>query len=291
MDTRQLETLLAVVQHGGFAAAAEAVNLTASAVSQQIAALESELQTDLFDRARRPPVLTAKGSEMVRSARTILQIVTETKASVSGAKVRGTLAFGTLRTAANSYVPRTLATIRSTFPDLTFRLRIGMSEQLMSEVASGQLDAALVADQVTVPSGLIWTEVLSEPLLILLPAGAKELSFEELVRTIPYIRYRIHVPLARQIDTELARLGAEQRQLVSVNTMPAVIGCVEAGLGFSVVPEVALHGMVTTGLETIPFGVPPIYRKLGVVRRPSSSRAAVLDALTDALLSYRMPRP
>ena len=199
MDTRQLETLLAVVQYGGFAAAADAVNLTASAVSQQIAALESELQTDLFDRSRRPPVLTAKGSEMVRSARTILQIVTETKASVSGAKVRGTLAFGTLRTAANSYVPHTLAAIRSTFPDLTFRLRIGMSEQLMSEVASGQLDAALVADQVTVPSGLSWTEVLSEPLLILLPAGTKELSFRELVQTIPYIRYRIHVPLARQM--------------------------------------------------------------------------------------------
>ena len=286
MDTRQLETLLAVVQYGGFAAAADAVNLTASAVSQQIAALESELQTDLFDRSRRPPVLTAKGSEMVRSARTILQIVTETKASVSGAKVRGTLAFGTLRTAANSYVPHTLAAIRSTFPDLTFRLRIGMSEQLMSEVASGQLDAALVADQVTVPSGLSWTEVLSEPLLILLPAGTKELSFRELVQTIPYIRYRIHVPLARQIDTELARLGAEQRQLVSVNTMPAVVGCVEAGLGFSVVPEVALHGMETSGLETIPFGSPPIYRKLGVVRRPNSSRASVLDALTDALSKY-----
>ena len=41
MDTRQLETLLAISQHGGFAAAAQAVNLTASAVSQQIAALAS----------------------------------------------------------------------------------------------------------------------------------------------------------------------------------------------------------------------------------------------------------
>nr|WP_321980869.1 LysR family transcriptional regulator [uncultured Cohaesibacter sp.] len=287
MDTRQLETLLAVVQHGGFAAAAQAINLTASAVSQQIAALESELQTDLFDRSRRPPVLTVKGGEMVRSARTILQIVNETKASVSGSKVRGTLAFGTLRTTANSYVPQTLAALRTTYPDLNFRLRIGMSEQLMSEVASGQLDAALVADQVTVPSGLNWTEVLSEPLMILIPAGTKELPFEELVRSIPYIRYRIHVPLARQIDTEMARLGAEPRRVFSVNTMPAIVGCVEAGLGFSVVPEVAMHGMKTSELGAFPFGNPPIYRKLGVVRRPTSSRSAVLDSLTEALSSYR----
>ncbi|WP_319412500.1 LysR family transcriptional regulator [uncultured Cohaesibacter sp.] len=287
MDTRQLETLLAIVQHGGFAAAAEAVNLTASAVSQQIAALESELETNLFDRSRRPPVLTVKGAEMVRSARAILQIVTETKASVSGAKIRGTLAFGALRTAANSYVPQTFARLRSDFPDLNFRLRVGLSEQLMSEVASGQLDAALVADQVTVPSGLNWTEVLSEPLILLVPAGAKELSFEELVQSIPYIRYRIHVPLARQIDTEMARLGVEPRRVFSVNTMPAIVGCVEAGLGFSVVPEVALHGMKTSDLGSQPFGSPPIYRKLGVVRRPTSSRAAVLDALTAALSSYR----
>ena len=50
MDTRQLETLLAISQRGGFAAAAQAVNLTASAVSQQIAALEAEIGTQLFDR-------------------------------------------------------------------------------------------------------------------------------------------------------------------------------------------------------------------------------------------------
>ena len=81
MDTRQLETLLAITHHGGFAAAARAVNLTASAVSQQISALEAELGVQLFDRDRRPPVLTAKGAEMVRSAQSILQIVTDTKAS------------------------------------------------------------------------------------------------------------------------------------------------------------------------------------------------------------------
>ena len=79
MDTRQLETLLAIQRSGGFAAAAQAVNLTASAVSQQMRALEVEVGAQLFDRSRRPPVLTAKGAELVRSARAILNIVSETK--------------------------------------------------------------------------------------------------------------------------------------------------------------------------------------------------------------------
>jgi hypothetical protein len=52
MDTRQLETLLAIEQHGGFAAAEQAVNLTASAISQQVAALEAELGAELLVPSR-----------------------------------------------------------------------------------------------------------------------------------------------------------------------------------------------------------------------------------------------
>ncbi|KAA0917701.1 LysR substrate-binding domain-containing protein [Aquicoccus porphyridii] len=290
MDTRQLETLLAVQQHGGFAAAAQAVNLTASAISQQIAALEAELGTQLFDRSRRPPVLTAKGAEMVRSAQSILQIVRETKASVGGGAVRGTMAFGSLRTGANSLVPKSLATLRVSYPDLHFRLRVGMSEELMSEVVSGQLDAALVADHVAVPSSLRWTPVMTEPLIVLTPPGTGGMSVDDLIRTVPYIRYRSQVPLARQIDTEIARFGGTPRQILSVNTMPAVVGCVRAGLGFAIVPQVALQDMVTATLDWFPFGSPSIHRRLGVVQRATSRREEILVALVAALTFHGRPR-
>ncbi|ASM73055.1 MULTISPECIES: LysR family transcriptional regulator [Roseobacteraceae] len=290
MDTRQLETLLAIQQHGGFAAAARAVNLTASAVSQQIAALEAELGTQLFDRSRRPPVLTVKGAEMVRSAQSILQIVRETKASVGSGPVRGTMAFGSLRTGASSLVPKSLATLRASYPDLHFRLRVGMSEELMSEVVSGQLDAALVADHVAVPASLRWTPVMTEPLIVLTPPATGGLSIDELVNTVPYVRYRTQVPLARQIDTEIARLGVAPRQIVSVNTMSAVVGCVQAGLGFAIVPQVALQDMVTASLDWFPFGSPPIHRRLGLVRRATSRREEVLVALVAALTHHGRPR-
>ena len=284
MDTRQLETLLAISQHGGFAAAAQAVNLTASAVSQQIAALEAEIGTQLFDRTRRPPALTTKGAEMVRSAQSILQIVSDTKASVAGEQMRGTVALGSLRTGANSLMPQALATLRASFPYLNFRLRVGVSEELMSEVVSGQLDAAVVADHVAVPSSLRWTPVLTEPLIVLTPPGTGTITLDDLIRDVPYIRYRTQVPLARQIDTEIARLGAAPRQIVSVNTMPAVVGCVRAGLGFAIIPQIALHDAETASLDWFPFGVPPIHRRLGLVQRVTSRRAEVLAALVTALI-------
>ena len=290
MDTRQLQTLLAIEQHGGFAAAAQAINLTASAVSQQVSALEAELGAQLYDRTRRPPVLTAKGAEMLRSARQILRILTETKASVTGGDVGGTLAFGSLRTGANSLVPQALASLQDRYPELSFRLRIGMSEELMAEVVSGQLDAALVAEHVAVPPSLRWTEVLSEPLVVITPPGTGGLAIRDLVRQVPYIRYRTQVPLARQIDTEIARLGVAPRQLLSVNTMTAVVGCVRAGLGFAIIPYVALQDSITAALDWFPFGAPPIHRRLGVVQRPTTSRAEVLSTLIAALIEHGRPR-
>ncbi|MBO0347444.1 LysR family transcriptional regulator [Roseibium limicola] len=283
MDIRQLETLLAIAQHGGFAAAARGLNMTASAVSQQIASLEAEIGADLFDRSRRPPVLTTRGAEVLAAARRILRIVTETKSSISGSEVRGTLVLGTLRTGGSFLVPRALASLRGIYPELTYRLRIGMSEELMAEVASGQLDAALVADHVAVPAGLQWTSVISEPLVVLTPPGVSGDSLEDLLLEVPYIRYRTRVPLARQIDTEIARLGVSPREIISVNTMTAVIGCVEAGLGFAIIPYVALQHSLMADLRWFPFGSPPLRRQLGVVQRRDTGRVDILDTLTEAL--------
>lgn len=286
MDTRQLETLLAIEQHGGFAAAALQVNLTPSAVSQQITALETEIGAELFDRSRRPPTLTAKGTEMVRSARSILNIVSETKASVTAGRVRGTMAFGSLRTCANSVVPAALAVMRATYPDLTFRLRVGKSEELMNNVASGQLDAALVADHVIVPSTLRWTQVIEEPLVVLLPTGCGHMTLEQVIRDVNFIRYRTQVPLARQIDTEIARLGISPKQIASVNTMTAVVGCVRAGLGCAVVPQSAIKDLAAMAFDWLPFGTPPITRKLGVVQRFSSHHEEITNALISALAEH-----
>ncbi|GAW36968.1 HTH-type transcriptional regulator GltC [Roseovarius sp. A-2] len=283
MDTRQLETLLAIVHHGGFAAASRAVNLTASAVSQQVVALEQELGATLFDRSRRPPALTSKGAEMVRTARTILQLANAAKSAAEGGEVRGTLAIGSLRTCAQSLMPVAIASLHERYPDLSFRLRIGMSEELMREVAAGQLDTALVADHVAVPLTLRWTEVLNEPLALLIPPGIDARATEDVLHQVPYVRYQTRVPLARQIDTEIARFGAEPAQIITVNTMAAVIGCVQVGLGFAVVPSVTLQDIVPGSLRWLPFGSPPIRRRLGLVHSPHSDRSEVLGALSKEL--------
>ena len=283
MDIRQLQTLVAVADTGSFAGAARMVNLTASAVSQQIQALEGEIGVLLFDRKKRPPQLNAKGEELVRAARSVVQTITETRMAISGGRTAGMLKFGAIRTVSMRLVPQAFARMRALYPELSFNLTVGMSEALMADVAAGRLDAALVAEHVGVPSSLSWMPVISEPLVLVAPPGTEVQSETSLLRRLPFIRYATEVPLARQIETELSRLGVSPREVAIATTMPSVVGMVQAGLGVAVVPKIAYLDARPGSLVCRAFGEGAIIRRLGLVQRQVSSRSEVLGSLRQEL--------
>lgn len=283
MDLRQLQTIVAVADRGSLAAAAEVVNLTPSAVSQQIQALEGELGVELFDRTKRPRQLNAKGEEFVRAARTVVQTMTEARMAVSGGRTAGVLKFGAIRTVSMHLVPEAFVAMRDRHPDLSFALTVGMSERLMADVAAGRLDAALVAEHVGVPESLTWSPVLKEPLILVAPPSEAARSDVSLLKELPFIRYATDVPLARQIETELSGLAVAPKEIVVADTMPAVVGFVQAGLGVAIVPKIATLQAPPETLHCRPFCDGAITRRVGLVQRQVSSRSKVLAELRDAL--------
>ena len=72
MDIRTLYTLIAIADCGSFAEAGNRIGLSLSAVSMQVRALEEELEIAIFDRSRRPPVLTDAGLALVHRARDLI---------------------------------------------------------------------------------------------------------------------------------------------------------------------------------------------------------------------------
>ncbi|TDL79441.1 LysR family transcriptional regulator [Palleronia sediminis] len=283
MDLRQLHTLIAVADTGSFAGAARIVHLTASAVSQQIQALEGELGVAVFDRAKRPPQLNAKGEEVVRAARQVVQIMAETRMSISGTRMSGVLKIGAIRTVSMRLVPRVFTRMRGIYPDLSFDLTVELSERLTLDVSAGRLDAAIVAEQVGVPAGLSWAPVLTEPLMLVAPPETRGLDAARLLREWPFIRYETGAPLARQIETELSRLGVSPRLIATANTMPSIIGCVQAGLGVAVVPKMAIADAPPGSIWCPPSGPGAVTRRLGVIQRQVSSRVRVLESMRDLL--------
>jgi len=284
MDIRQLQTVIAVADTGSLATAAGVVNLTPSAVSQQIQSLEGELGVTLFDRKKRPLQLNAKGEEFVRAARDIVQTMTETRMIISGGRTAGVLNFGAIRTVSTHLVPEALVALREKFPELSYDMHVGMSEALVSNVAAGRLDAALVAEHVGIPSGLVWSPILTEPLDIIAPPGNEGRSDISLLRDLPFIRYATSVPLARQIATELSRLAVTPREIGVTNTMPAVVGMVQAGLGVALVPRIAVYNLRPGSVHSQPFSNGKITRCVGLVQRQVSSRSIVLAGLHEVML-------
>jgi DNA-binding transcriptional LysR family regulator len=283
MDLRQLQTLVAVADTGSFAAAADVVNLTPSAVSQQIHALEADLGVRLFDRKTRPRRLNAKGEELVRAARSVVQTMAEARMSMSGGRTSGVLKFGAIRTVSMQIVPEAFAQMRRIYPALSFELTVGMSERLMADVSAGRLDAALVAEHVGVPPSLSWSPVLKEPLVLAAPPDEAWRDDISMLKELPFIRYVTDVPLARQIETELSSLSIKPKDIVVANTMPAVIGLVQAGLGVAIVPRIATFQAAAGTLHCRPFCDGIITRRVGLVQRQVSSRSKVLARLEEVL--------
>ena len=143
MHTRQLRSFVAIASHGTFARAAQVVNLTPSAISQQIQALEQELNVTLFERRSRPPKLTPQGLQALEMAQEMLRTEHDTKASLRGERIAGTLMLGSVRTSALNLLPKAIVQMRNQYPDLKTSLRVSLSSPLIADVTSGRLDAAV----------------------------------------------------------------------------------------------------------------------------------------------------
>lgn len=283
MDTRQLKTLVAIATHGTFARAADSVGLTPSAVSQQIHALEQELDVMLFDRSSRPPAMTPQGLQALELARNILRLEDDAKASLRGDQISGTLMLGSVRSSALNLLPKAIMQMRTQYPELRTNLTVSLSATLIADVASGRLDAAVVVEHVGLPPALRWSPFLREPLWLIAPKDTDISDPVELLSTQPFVRFRSSVPLAILIDTEIARMGVVTQDVAEIDTIGSIVTCVRQGMGISVVPHAALQVPEDSQLVRLPFGQPQVTRQVGIVERTVSPRGEIIARIHEVL--------
>lgn len=283
MDTRQLKTLVVIATNGTFAQAADIVGLTPSAVGQQIRALEEELGTTLFDRSSRPPKMTPQGLQVFELAQNILRLEDQTKASLRGDRIAGTLMIGSVRSSALNLLPTAIVQMRAQYPELKTNLRVSLSSTLIADVASGRLDAAVVAENLGFPPALRWSPFLREPLWLIAPKGTEIVDPAKLLSTKPYVRFQSAVPLANLIDTEISRMGVVTQDIAEIDTIGSIVTCVRQGLGISVVPHVALQRPEDREIICLPFGQPQVTRQIGIVERTVSPRSEIIARIHEVL--------
>ncbi|RVX40734.1 DNA-binding transcriptional LysR family regulator [Nonomuraea polychroma] len=170
MELRQLQYFVAVAEEGGFARAAERLNIVQSAVSQQVRRLERELGVRLFDRSTRHVRLSAAGERLLPEVRTVLGAADRLRGVAAGIAdgTDGVLRLGAIHSTGDR-LSRGLAELAVIAPRLRVRLKQAPPAERLAAVREGRLEAALVRAQAAVP-GLRLIPVWTDPLFAALPA-------------------------------------------------------------------------------------------------------------------------
>ncbi len=289
MNLRQLRTLIAVAEHGNLAKAAEAIALTPSAVSQQMTTLEDEVGVALFDRTTRPPTLTYQGQQLLDAAMVINQTAENALSAIRGKNMAGAFSIGAVRSSAFGSLPKAIAQLKQEYPMLKINLRMGKTDDLIFDVGAGRLDAAIVAEPQVLPPKLIFTSYIEDPLLVITQPSPVSTDPIELLATQEYIHFFSNVPLARQIDSELRKRNITIKSTIRIDSIFGIIQCVINGLGVSVVPHTSITQPFPVNVCSLPFGDPPIIRRIGIVQVEPSPKSLLIDTLHDKLAQLSSP--
>jgi DNA-binding transcriptional LysR family regulator len=283
MNIRHLETLLAIADSGSFAAAAERVGVTQSAVSMQMKTLEEELGAALFDRARRPPTLNETADGLLSRVRELVRLSEDIRSATGGGVARGRLRLGIIPTAATGLVPAALARLAERAPDLRIRVESGLSSDLVRRVAQGALDAAVVTETPRMERGLVINLIQEEPLVVAAPIAAPGRTDRDLLRALPFVRFNRRTGVGRVIDTALRHRRIAVAEAMELDSIEAILAMVSGGLGVAVAPAGSVTEALQETVRTVPFGAPPTVRRIALIERERADAQASISLLLGEL--------
>jgi len=241
MELRQLQYFVAVVRHGGFTAAADALWLTQSALSQQVRRLEAEVGVALLRRGPREVVPTAAGEALLPRAEAILAEAATARAELDE---HAGATRGRVRVAATPgdavALPAALAAFHRAHPAIQLALRHASAGEVADLAARGAIDVGLAALAGDPPAGAAVAATVVEPLRVLLPpddplAGGGPLRLQQL-RDRAFILGEPASALRATVVAACQAAGFSPVPLLEVAEPAAVRHLAASGLGVSLVP-------------------------------------------------------
>jgi len=286
MNLRDLRYLVALAQHRHFGRAAEASFVSQPTLSTQIRKLEDELGVLLVERAPRQVMLTPVGREIAARAQRILSEVDELHqiAQRSQDPNAGVVRLGLFPTLGPYLLPHVVASVRTQFPRLELLLVEEKTEVLLHQLREGQLDAAILALPIH-DDQLVARFLFEEPFLLAVPrkhplAARASIALEDLRGTSLLLLEDGHCLRDQALD--VCRLsGADEKSGFRATSLETLRQMVAAGVGITLLPRLAVAPPVppSADIALVPFTAPPPHRRIAMVWRRSTARAALLDAL------------
>ncbi len=290
MDLRQLNALVAVVDHGTFSAAAKALHTVQSNVSTHIARIERDLGATLIDRST--GTLTEEGEVVVARARRVQAELEAIRLDVTALRdeVSGVVRAGMIGTTGRWLLPRLLEALAVAHPRVRIQVVDATTTSLIPQVVGGSLDGAIVNLPIDHPDLDVEPLFEEEPMLVA-PHGHPFAAFDvvepEDLGRYPLLLNPPGVAFRDALDRDLAEYGIELTPAAEVDGMRLLASLAADGFGAAVLPATATAGPGAWKRVSV-RGLTP--RKVGLVsnRRvaPSATNRAVREVLVDVVRAH-----
>ncbi len=245
MEFHQLRYVCAIAETGSFSRAAERCHVAQPSLSQQVLKLEEDLGAKLFDRLGRSVRLTEAGRAFLPHARSILHQMEAARTGVEDKRtdVRGSVTVGVIPTIAPYLMPQSVAAFSKKFPDAKLRILEETTPVLVEGLRNLSIDVAILALPLRHKEFQMYP-LRTEPLYAALArdhprARAKNLSLREL-RGEQFVMLRDGHCFRDLSVAACTRAKVNPRIAFESGQFSSLLGMVAAGVGVSLVPEMAL---------------------------------------------------
>ena len=292
IDVRKLAVLRELHRCGTVTAAAAALHLTPSAVSQQLAALARQTGTPLVETSGRRLALTGAGLVLVHHAEAVLAELeqAETALRAFAAGEAGVVTVGAFPTAINGLVIPAMRQLRTEAPEVRVQVRDLTGDDAVDTLMTGEVDIALwlayPGSRTVEERGAVGAPLLDDVLDLVLPtdhpqAGARAVTLSSL-RDEPWVAGVASSPCRRVADAACAAAGFTPRVEHCTDDWTAVVGLVGAGAGVALVPRLA-QPRESAGVVIRPVAGRPPRREIKLLTRPAAATAPHVAAVIDRL--------
>ena len=249
MTFHQLRIFWAVAHARSFTKASKLLGLAQPSLSQQIAKLEKDVGTQLFNRDRNQMNLTDAGSFLARKTELILSSVEEATVGLRefSEGSRGVIAVGALSSIARNLIPNAVHRLVEIFPDVELDIHETAPAEALDLLYGRRLNIAMLATDSIASSSSSFhqTATVTDPYVLAVPRGIDLSNIENVERDLrtpertvinSTIQFNFGSQHKRRIEEWYQRVLPHYRVVGQTRTYEVALSMVQEGLGVAVVP-------------------------------------------------------
>jgi len=272
--------------------AAEEMHVAQSAVSRQIRMLEEELGLLLFVQIGRNLQLTPAGKLFLTRIETILSDLEKSVLEIRELldPEAGEVRLGFPHSLGINLVPSVVADFRREHPNVKFRFKQGKSDSLIHDVINNEIDLALISPFPVKNAEVTGELLITEQLYAIVPPNhvlAKHSSIAlEQLKDEPFVLFNEGYSLRPIVVEACEAAGFKPIIGFEGEETDTIRGLVAAGMGVSLLPEMALIEINPLQPAKVPISSPSVTRTIGLIRRTETKLPIVAEMFRRFVLDY-----